>query len=307
MKKLKILIPSLIATTSMPFISLTSCELFESKKVKHTITFSAGDHGTIEEGKETIVVEGDKTKFGDIEKPTVTADEAHGWFFDHWDYDDSYEIKDDVTVTALYQDLSDYVIDLDNIESILGMEGVEYMQLDGTEIISGDPTDNELHITNQNQIIFSPTVCHTTQIMEMNNHNYDSYLETFIYEQIESINDPVYLQILRSSPQGSFSDPAEVPSSQFNTPAKYGSNMLLKSYQLFLSYEGKLTFDTNNLCYKGEVGDPDSSFYMAIEYYFNKNQLVQNKIHIIADTINTNDDTIEQTFTYEQVTPDVPV
>ncbi len=68
----------------------------------HTVTFLAGNHGLLE-GETTITVEGNETTLGDITKPTVVADEEQGWFFEHWDYDDSYVIDDDVTVTAQYR------------------------------------------------------------------------------------------------------------------------------------------------------------------------------------------------------------
>lgn len=101
MKKIKILIPSLVAISAMPLITLVACGKNEPKVVTHTITFSAGEHGKLE-GQTTITVQGDQTKFSDITKPSIVNIDA-GWSFANWDHSDEYIINKDVTITALYQ------------------------------------------------------------------------------------------------------------------------------------------------------------------------------------------------------------
>ena len=65
-----------------------------------TVTFAAGEHGTL--SSSTAVVVDEKTTLGSIaDKPTVTP--APGYAFDQWDKADATVITADITVTALYK------------------------------------------------------------------------------------------------------------------------------------------------------------------------------------------------------------
>lgn len=72
-----------------------------AKTVKQcTITFAAGDHGTLADTATLIVDAG--TKLEAVTKPTVTPDA--GYAFDKWSAADDTVVIEDMTVTAMYKD-----------------------------------------------------------------------------------------------------------------------------------------------------------------------------------------------------------
>lgn len=72
-----------------------------AKTVKqYTITFAAGDHGTLADTAKLIVDAG--TKLEAVTKPTVTPDA--GYAFDKWSAADDTVVIEDMTVTAMYKD-----------------------------------------------------------------------------------------------------------------------------------------------------------------------------------------------------------
>lgn len=78
-----------------------------------TITFDAGDHGTLADTATLIVDAG--TKLGAVTKPTVTPNA--GYAFDKWSVEDNTAINEDMTVTATYKD-GTYSISLPNSEIV---------------------------------------------------------------------------------------------------------------------------------------------------------------------------------------------
>lgn len=78
-----------------------------------TITFDAGDHGTLADTATLIVDAG--TKLEAVTKPTVTPDA--GYAFDKWSVEDNTAINEDMTVTATYKD-GTYSISLPNSEIV---------------------------------------------------------------------------------------------------------------------------------------------------------------------------------------------
>ena len=65
-----------------------------------TVTFAAGEHGTLS-GSTAVVVDENTTLGSIADKPTVTP--APGYAFDQWDKADATVITADITVTALYK------------------------------------------------------------------------------------------------------------------------------------------------------------------------------------------------------------
>mgnify|MGYP003316588021 CR=1 FL=1 len=104
MKKWKILIPSLVAITSAPLVSLTACNGNEPKPiVQHTITFNAGEHGSI--GGETTKKVNNGTLWKDVAKPSTNPDEHYsfiGWFNGNHQMIDTDKIETDVTIEARF-------------------------------------------------------------------------------------------------------------------------------------------------------------------------------------------------------------
>lgn len=85
-----------------------------AKTVKQcTITFDAGDHGTLNGNTKLTVDAG--TKLGAVTKPTVTPNA--GYAFDKWSVEDNTAINEDMTVTATYKD-GTYSISLPNSEIV---------------------------------------------------------------------------------------------------------------------------------------------------------------------------------------------
>ena len=85
-----------------------------AKTVKQcTITFDAGDYGTLADTATLIVDAG--TKLEAVTKPTVTPDA--GYAFDKWSVADDTAINGDMTVTAMYKD-GTYSISLPNSEIV---------------------------------------------------------------------------------------------------------------------------------------------------------------------------------------------
>lgn len=78
-----------------------------------TITFAAGDHGTLADTARLIVDAG--TKLEAVTKPTVMPDA--GYAFDKWSVADDTAINGDMTVTAMYKD-GTYSISLPNSEIV---------------------------------------------------------------------------------------------------------------------------------------------------------------------------------------------
>lgn len=78
-----------------------------------TITFDAGDHGTLADTATLIVDAG--TKLEAVTKPTVTPDA--GYAFDKWSVADDTVVIEDMTVTAMYKD-GTYSISLPNSEIV---------------------------------------------------------------------------------------------------------------------------------------------------------------------------------------------
>lgn len=307
MKKLHILIPSLIATTTMPFIGLVGCKNGQDKPTTtHTITFSGGDHGSIEEGKETIVVEGDETKFGDIEKPQVIADEAHGWFFDHWDYDDSYIIKDDVTVTAIYSNISEYMIDMDQIESIISLEGVVYARVDAEEqsILYDEEESTEIE---ERKYEFSPNIFyglyHYTLISP--DQPLEDFAEDYVYHSQNQ-----YWKKYRSKDNPEWTE-AEANPEEFLMPAQVIGQSLIQSYQQLTSAGETLSFNIGKKCYGGSWVQEfveDIVLTNEIEFYFKHNKIIGFKLHRlrrIGETVDM-DDRLEMSIAYEEIDPEIP-
>lgn len=300
MKKLHILIPSLIATASMPFISMVGCkgESDEPVSTEHTITFSAGDHGTIEAGKETVVVKGDETKLGDIEKPTVIADEAHGWFFDHWDYDDSYVIKDDVTVTALYSDLSEYTIDMDQIESIIGLADVQYAQVAGDlQAMTLDIVVTDAHEEN----VYSPNINY--ELSDVFNIEESLFTEKYVYH-----SENEYWKKERNVKEGDWTE-QETTQDEFESPKTFGDNFL-QTYHSLIDAGEALSFNVEKKCYEGSWTQQSSyvSQINELSLYFKQNKIISFKTHltqIIEDTVFTEQNT-DIAIAYEEIIPDIP-
>lgn len=86
-----------------------------------TITFDAGDHGTLADTATLIVDAG--TKLEAVTKPTVTPDA--GYAFDKWSVADDTVVIEDMTVTAMYKD-GTYSISLPDsaIISVSEMTGI---------------------------------------------------------------------------------------------------------------------------------------------------------------------------------------
>lgn len=88
-----------------------------------TITFAAGDHGTLADTARLIVDAG--TKLEAVTKPTVTPDA--GYAFDKWSVADDTVVIEDMTVTAMYKD-GTYSISLPDsaIISVSEMTGISH-------------------------------------------------------------------------------------------------------------------------------------------------------------------------------------
>lgn len=104
MKKWKILIPSLIIVASAPLVSLAACSGNKPQPVvQHTITFSAGKHGSIVGDTTTKVNNG--TLWKDVVKPSTNHDEHYsfiGWFNGDHQMVDTDKIETDVTIEARF-------------------------------------------------------------------------------------------------------------------------------------------------------------------------------------------------------------
>lgn len=86
-----------------------------AKTVKQcTITFAAGDRGTLAADTATLIVDAG-TKLEAVTKPTVTP--HAGYAFDKWSVEDNTAINEDMTVTAVYKD-GTYSISLPNSEIV---------------------------------------------------------------------------------------------------------------------------------------------------------------------------------------------
>lgn len=95
-----------------------------------TITFDAGDHGTLADTATLIVDAG--TKLEAVTKPTVTPDA--GYAFDKWSVADDTVVIEDMTVTAMYKD-GTYSISLPDsaIISVSEMTGIS----DANKVVHG--------------------------------------------------------------------------------------------------------------------------------------------------------------------------
>lgn len=95
-----------------------------------TITFDAGDHGTLADTATLIVDAG--TKLEAVTKPTVTPDA--GYAFDKWSVADDTVVIEDMTVTAMYKD-GTYSISLPDsaIISVPEMTGIS----DANKVVHG--------------------------------------------------------------------------------------------------------------------------------------------------------------------------
>ncbi|XQP55315.1 MAG: hypothetical protein ACOQNV_00900 [Mycoplasmoidaceae bacterium] len=289
MKRKLILLP-ITLTALTPAISMVGCSNpDEPTSTKHIVTFSAGEHGSLE-GETTITVEGNETTLGEITKPTVIADEEHEWFFEGWDCDDSLIIKQDLTVEAKYFNISECMIDLDEIETIISLEGVQYAQSENkiTAIIGGyvdEAYDN---------CEFSPTVYH--------DEIYDSiFEEMYVY--------PVDTTTYKKQYRASKDDPWQVvdasPNDFFTPNLKLG-NDFLSFYNRLKNNGGSLSFNTEKKCYEGSWVEAISGA-IDIEFYFRRNKLIGFGIHAITEFLYSYEHTEVITITYDEYTPDLPI
>ncbi|XQP55313.1 MAG: hypothetical protein ACOQNV_00890 [Mycoplasmoidaceae bacterium] len=296
MKKKLILLP-ITLTALTPAIGLVGCGNTDTPELEtHIVTFSAGDHGSLE-GETTVTVKGDKTTLGEITKPTVIADEAHGWFFDHWDYDDSYVINDDVTITALYQNLSEYMIDMDNIEAIIYLEGVEYAQ----GKFSGSQWTSEYDIEMTRDFECSTTVYH--QLLEMDGYIFDEFNDEYIYpDQNEG-----YKKQICTSKDGEW-EITDADADDFRTPGASIGAFVYGYYSRLESSGETLSFNIKKKCYEASWVEQQGpmSLKWNIEFYFLNDKLIA----FNSDTLDEehgSGQTTEATITYDQYTPDLPI
>lgn len=196
--------------------------------------------------------------------------------------------------------IEDYKINDEDITKIIGMEGVQYLQVNGQGSRVDTKNDDPVVTNSTHAAEFSPTVYHdvTNTVSESTIYN-----EKYVYE--DTSEKDKYEMIERDDPEGTFSNPTTVTKLDLIKPEVYAEQILLY-YAIFIAAGGTLTFDAQNLMYKGEAGDVSTS-YISVEYHFFHNQLVKYKIHLVGDTINDIPElTVEETCTYNETTPIVP-
>ena len=157
MKKLRILIPSLVAAVAMPFTGLVSCKNKKPEPVEQiTLTFVADpeEGGTV--SKDSLKVDvGSKWK---TVKTQVTETEAEGFDFDDWyvgttKLTDDYPFNADTQIKAHFVPKTKYTISVINDPS----EGFSI-----TETEAEAETKQELHVTSTNFTMNSGTVDYIT-------------------------------------------------------------------------------------------------------------------------------------------------